>query len=105
MSKCNCLYCNDGRHRRHENQHGFDGPEELPHRKKSKGSKANKFCKKKIGLEHDYSVTVIRNQGNTWRTIVKSCSRCHKQLWSSYKYQHLHEFTSPVTGEVYKSWI
>src|SRR5688572_26035319 len=74
---------------RRDFRHTHDEPEEIPHKKKG-NHKANKWCRKKVGQEHDYSQTQI-NQYRKMRSIYKICSRCGKRDDKSYRWQHLTE--------------
>lgn len=82
-------------------RHTHDGPEELPHKKKG-DPKKNKWCRKKVGQEHDYSQTQI-NQYRRMRSIYSICSRCGKRDHSSYRWQRLTEIT--ISGETKEIWI
>lgn len=76
MKSCNCYECREGRDRREEIRHGGVTDEELPHRSARKDTK--KWCKGKVGREHDYEWRTLYLSGRVWYHI-KECKKCFKQ--------------------------
>lgn len=73
--------------KRRDFQHTHDGPEEMPHKKKSK-----KAGRKKSRCEHSYKVIEERTwayrAGHAQRMIVLHCKKCGKK---QYEITYIHE--------------
>jgi hypothetical protein len=75
--KCMCDECVETRRVRQEVRHGWDGPEELPHRPRRKDTK--KWCKGKIGRKHECVWRNLYLPGGRFWYAIYECTNCGKQ--------------------------
>lgn len=86
-------------------QHSHDGPEEMPHRSNKRGKA--KWCRRKVGREHDFSGKVEKQYGPTMKRVYTVCSACGKyENWMGKTYR-LESFTiwTPSGPMTEKHWV